>query len=123
MLNDLEEQMAEFEAAHRKIVHEILKWYVLVCHTSVIAFLDGHRTIPQLLIQAAPRLREYFGESTVFSLRVVVDEYGWQMLYAEVIWPGKVGDLVTALDRFEDEWWIPNSSAAYGSLTFTYELV
>jgi hypothetical protein len=123
ILSGLEQQMAEFEADHQEIIGEVQKLYVMSNDSSVIAFLDGHRTIPQLLIQAAPRLQEHFGESTVFSLRAVIDEYGWQTLYAVIVWPGKVDDVVMALDRFEDEWWIANSTPASGSLTFTYELV
>lgn len=122
-LNNYEDQMAEFESDHRNIIHEVLKLYVLSNDEAVKEFLDGHRTIPQLLIQAAPRLQEHFGEATVFSLRVVVDEHDWQTIYAVVIWPGKAEDVVTALDEFEENWWIQNSNPASGDLTFTYELV
>jgi hypothetical protein len=121
-LRDIERQMAAFEADHRAFVNEIRKNYVLPKDSSVADFLDAHRTIPALLMQAVPHLREFFG-TTVFALRASSDEYGWQTLYADAMWPGDAHDAVVAIDRFEDAWWIANSDAASGSLTFTYRLV
>src|SRR5271170_3104226 len=119
ILRDLERQMAGFDADHRALVNEIRKSYVLPKDSSVADFLDAHRTIPALLIQAVPHLREFLG-NTVFALRAASDEYGWEALYADALWPGDAHDAAVAIDRFEDAWWIANSHAASGSLTFTY---
>jgi hypothetical protein len=121
-LRDVERQMAAFDADHRALVDEIRKSYVLPKDSSVTEFLDAHRTIPALLIRAVPHLREYFG-NTVFALRATSDEYGWQSLYADAIWPGDAHDAVVAIDQFEDAWWIANSHEGLGNLTFTYRLV
>jgi hypothetical protein len=122
LFEDLERQMAAFVVGHEATLDEVRKRYVLPSDSSVTDFLKGHRTLPQLLLQAVPYLSQYFG-NVAFSLRAVSDEYGWQTLYAVAMWPGKAHDAVVALDQFEDGWWIANSRIASGSLNFTYELV
>ncbi|MBB5057738.1 hypothetical protein HDF16_002444 [Granulicella aggregans] len=123
VFNNLETQMAKFEADNQASILEVLEQYVISDDQQVMQFLREHLTLPELLIQAAPRLREYFGDTTVFSLRTVVDEHDWKTLYAVVIWPGKARDVVTALDSFDEDWWIRRSNLAAGNLTFTYELI
>ena len=123
IFNDFEQQMAQFEVDHQAILAEVQKSYVLPEDSPVRGFFKSHRTIPQLLTQAAPRLKEYFGVGTVFTLRATVDEYGSQTLYAVVKWPGDVRAVRAALENFDEHWWIANSRQAAGDLTFTYELV
>lgn len=123
IFHDFEQQMAQFEANHQAVLTEVQKSYVIPKDSPVRDFFKSHRTIPQLLTQAAPRLKEYFGVGTVFSLRTQVDEYGSQTLYAVVRWPGDVHAVRAALENFDDHWWIANSRQAAGDLTFTYELV
>ena len=115
--------MARFEADHQEIVAQVRRSYVLPNDASVAEFFRSHRTIPQLLVLAAPHLLEYFGAGTVLTLRATIDEYGSQTLYAVVMWPGAVRDVRDALANFDDHWWIANSRQAGGDLTFTYELV
>lgn len=122
ILAKLEDQMVSFESEHRSAVAELARNYIFSQETSVEEFLRSHRTLPQLLVAALPYLRQQFG-SIVFSLRTVSDEYGWQTMFVDALWPGLAADALAALDRFEDEWWIANSSAAAGCLNFTYRLV
>jgi hypothetical protein len=61
------------------MVTEVARNYVMPRDNSVQAFLNSHRVLPQLLLQALPRLRHRFGD-TVFALRATSDEYGWQNL-------------------------------------------
>lgn len=119
----LEKQMAEFAAEHVAGLNDLRKHFVLPADLSVLNFLSGHRIIPQMLLQAAPHLRNYFGARAVFNLRAPIDESGSQTLYAVVMWPGNVRDVRQALARFDDAWWIANSRRASGYLAFTYELV
>jgi hypothetical protein len=123
ILRDLERQMAAFEADHEAALTEVRKQYVLPVDSSVVKFLREHRTIPQLLVLAAPQLKLHFGAATVFTLRAPIDESGSRTLYAVAMWPGSVGDAKAALDKFDDTWWIANSREALGNLYFTYELV
>ncbi|MBW4038094.1 MAG: hypothetical protein HIU91_04315 [Acidobacteria bacterium] len=122
ILAKLEDQMESFEREHRSTVAELAQNYIFAQETSVEEFLRSHRILPQLLMAALPYLRQQFG-SIVFSLRAVSDDYGWQTMFVDALWPGQAADALAAIDRFEDEWWIANSSAATGSLNFTYRLV
>jgi hypothetical protein len=119
----LEQQMAQFEADHEAAVTELQRSYVFLNDREIRRFLKSHRTAPQLLIEAAPHLRQYFGAGTVFNLRATIDEFGAQTLYAVILWPGDVRDARTSLDHFDEQWWIANSRQASGDITFTYELV
>jgi hypothetical protein len=122
IFNDLERQMACYEADRHALVTEVARNYMMPRDNSVQAFLNSHRVLSQLLLQALPRLRHRFGD-TVFALRTTSDEYGWQNLCVDALWRGDAADAYTALDRFEDDWWVDNSHLAAGHLTFTYRLV
>ncbi|MGA2425167.1 MAG: hypothetical protein ABSG07_14285 [Terriglobales bacterium] len=119
----IEQQMARFEADHEAAVAELQRCYVFLNDQAIRGFFKSHRTAPQLLLEAVPHLRQDFGAGTVFDLRAMTDEYGAQTLYAVAMWPGSVRDVRIALDHFDEQWWIANSHQASGDLTFTYELV
>jgi hypothetical protein len=91
--------------------------------SSVADFFTSHRTIPAILLQSLPHLREHFGSDAIFRLRAPLDDSGTQTLYSVVMWTGSVQEVRNALERFDDGWWIPNSRQALGYLTFTYELI
>jgi hypothetical protein len=121
--DDLERQMARHEEDHKSAVAAVCSAYVMPRDGSVQDFLNSHRVLPQLLLQAFPRLRSVFGELAVLSLRATSDEYGWQTLFVDVLWPEDATTAYAALDRFEDDWWVANCNLAAGRLNFTYRLV
>lgn len=121
--DQIEQQMAQFEADHEAVVTELQRSYVFLNDQAIRSFFKSHRTAPQLLIEAAPHLRRTFGAGTIFNLRAMIDEYGAQTLYVVAVWPGDVRDVRIALERFDEQWWIANSRQASGDITFTYELV
>jgi hypothetical protein len=123
IFEDLEKQMAEFAAEHAAALNEVRRYFVLPADSSVSTFLSGHRTIPQMLLEAAAHLRACFGAGAVFNLRAPIDESGSQTLYVVAMWPGNVRDVRRALATFDDAWWIAHSRRASGYLAFTYELV
>jgi hypothetical protein len=115
--------MADFATQHEAVMDHVRKYYVLPADGSVRAFLTEHRAISQLLLEAAPRLRSAFGGNAAFALRAPLDEAGSRTLYGAVMWPGTLRDAVTALARFDNDWWLARAGQAAGYLTFTYELV
>jgi hypothetical protein len=118
-----EEQLTGIaEPEHQAAIGEVAKLYRTPKDASVATFLRENSTIPQLLLQAAPRLKKYFGDAAL-TLRAPVDEDGSQTLYAVVLWPGDVTEVRQALDKFDDNWWLAKSGPDAGSLSFTYELV
>ena len=123
MFEDLERQMLAFQIEHEAALKDVRRFFVLPPDASVLTFLNEHRTIPQVLLEAATHLRASFTATTIFNLRVPIDESGSRALYAVVVWPGAVRDVRAALDRFDEAWWISHSRQTAGYLAFTYELV
>jgi hypothetical protein len=123
VLEGLEKQMAEFAAQHEALLGEVRKHYVLPADSSVLNFLTEHRAIPQILLDAVPKLKACFGANAVFNLRAPIDESGSRILYAAAVWQGKSQDVRDALAKFDKDWWMARAGQAAGYLTFTYELV
>lgn len=115
--------MAQFEAQYEATLRELARYYVMPDDCSVQSFLRSHRTIPQLLAEAASHLKQCFGSDTIFALRAPSDESGSQTLRGIVMWPGDVNEVRTLLGRFDDDWWIAHSGEASGYLSFNFELV
>jgi hypothetical protein len=115
--------MAAFAAQHEAVLVDVRKHYVLSADAAVKDFLAEHRAIPQILLEAAPQLKRYFGSNAVLNLRAPIDEAGSRTLYAAVMWPGELRDVREALERFDKDWWMARAGQAAGYLTFTYELV
>ena len=122
-LADLEKQMADFALQYEAAVVEVRRNFVVPAEASVTTFLTEHRTIVQILLEAATELRKYFGAETIFNLRAPIDESGSRTLYAVAMWPGEVRDVREALANFDNTWWLAHARNASGHLTFTYELV
>jgi hypothetical protein len=115
--------MEEYASQYQAVLEELRKYYVLRTDSSIRDFLNSHRTIPQILLEAAPQLRAFFGANAVFTLRASIDEAGSRTLYAVVMWPGATQDARNVLATFDNQWWIARAGQASGHLTFTYELV
>jgi hypothetical protein len=118
-----EKQMAEFAAQYEAVLNDVRKHYVLPADTSVRDFMTEHRAIPQILLEAMPQLKAYFGGNAVFNLRAPIDEAGSRTLYAVAMWSGELRDVREALAKFDNDWWMARAGQAAGYLTFTYELV
>jgi hypothetical protein len=121
-LAGLETEMERYEDEHRNLIRTIRTLYVLQDDESVSEYLQRHRTIPPVLVEAERHLRQFFKDS-VLSLRASADEQGWDMLYAIIQWPGEPEDALRSLNAFDDAWWLANSYPAGSGLTFTYRLV
>ncbi len=122
IINGFEEAMSQHKREADAALDSIRKIFTMPDDPSVTTYLHEHRAIPQILLEAAPHLREHFGNA-VFTLRAPIDDSGSQTLYAVVMWHGPVDDVGDALDRFDEVWWIHNARRASSYLTFTYELV
>jgi hypothetical protein len=123
LLEDYEREMLVFQAETEAVLNNVRRCFVMPQDSSVVTFLQDHKTIPQILLEAIDRLRASFGIDTLFALKVLTEEGGPRMLYGVAMWPGSVEDARRALANFDDTWWIAHSRQASGHLTFTYELV
>ena len=115
--------MAIFQAQHYAAVEDVRRAFAIPHDESVIKFLDGHRTIPQLLIESVTALKASFGEATIFNLRTRLDEAGSEILYAVAMSAGTSRSAYDALTAFDESWWLRHVNQASGNLVFTYELV
>ena len=117
------DQMTIFAAEDQALVQDLRKHFQMPADSSVTEFLNEHRSILQLLMEAPEHLKDCFGPSTVFNLRAELDESGSRTLYATAMWSGKLQDVRGALDKFDSRWWMSHAGQVGGYLTFTYELV
>jgi hypothetical protein len=84
-------------------------------------FLSDHQSATSLLINALPQLQRWFGHDVPFVLETTREENEQPILYAVAVWRGPVRAAVSALEHFDESWWLDQPSQAL-PLTFTYEL-
>jgi hypothetical protein len=101
-------------------IGELKTKYIFRNESAITQFILGHRATTGVLFNALPELKNSFGEDMVFHLEAVRDEDESTSLYAIVAWRGLVEGAESALEDFDERWWL-NQSAQPG-LTFTYEL-
>jgi hypothetical protein len=123
IIDNLECEMARYNDSHNATILEVGRQYMMPRDNSVRDFLNSHRILPQLLLDAFPFLQGTFPHTAVFALRTTSDEYGWRRLFVDALWPGDAADAYAAIDRFEDDWWVSHCHMASGCLNFTYRLV
>jgi hypothetical protein len=117
----LEDQMERFGQAQVDAVRQIEAFYTIRNGAEVKEFLESHKLVTQVLAEAIDHLKKHF-EGCMFSLRLKTDEYDDQMLYAAAAWKKEPKKVVSALNAFDDEWWLANSYPAGRHLSFTYDL-
>ncbi len=105
------------------VLDVVRKHYLLPADDSVLSYLTHYPSTLQVLAEAAPRLKQYFGGAAIFRLKAPVDEAGIRTLYVVVVWPDEIGAVRRALDKFDDEWWLIHSRQTAEYVVFTYELV
>jgi hypothetical protein len=112
-----------WETGNRQLeaeISELKTKYVFRNESAIVQFILGHRAAAAALLNALPALKESFGEDVVFNLEAVSDDDESTSLYAIVVWRGRTEGAESALEDFDERWWL-NQSAQAG-LIFTYEL-
>lgn len=97
--------------------------YVLDDRSAVCAFLNRHRIVKDLLIEAQVPLNTSFNHLTVKKLMLVEDEEGFVTLFCIILFPGGVEEARRALHTFDDSWWLIRSEKARGLLNFDFDLI
>lgn len=120
--DEIEARISDAFDRRQFAVNEVRKSFVFREDSAITLFLSSHRTIPHLLIESLPHLTEFFGNNTVFALKILTEEDGAREMYAVVMWPHPAREAMKALDGFMENWWIERSGAGSGLLHFTYEL-
>lgn len=101
-------------------IAELKRKYVFSHENAIGEFLLGHRTVTTVLLTAHRHLTESFGADVIFKLEALSYEDEPTYLYAAAIWKGSVEDAESALEAFDERWWLDQSAPA--GLIFTYEL-
>lgn len=112
-----------WETGNRRLeaqIGELKAKYVFRNESAVTQFILGHRATATVLLNALPELKRCFGEDVVFTLESVSDDDEATSLYAIVVWRGATERAESALEEFDERWWLNQSSQP--GLTFTYEL-
>ena len=112
-----------FQASHKQLradADQLTKKYIFRNGDAITHFFSMHRTAAAVVSCAWPELRRSFGEDAVFSLEAVAGDDDSTSLYVVVIWRGSAQDAESALENFDERWWL--NQPYQSGLTFTYEL-
>lgn len=88
----------------------------------VIRFLESNSFLIDLLEEAAPKIREYFGADTEVLLELCKDPEGHEV-FARIITKLEPKEALAILDCFDDEWWLDVSPRAKRALNFALRYV
>ena len=123
VLNEYERQMTQFAVEEEEDLKRLRKEYVLVSGPSVEVFLRSHRSLIEILLDAAAQIRARFGADIVLQLRLSGEEGEVpNLVYGVIQWSGSLDTARAALDAFDESWWIENVRRASGRIVFDYEL-
>ena len=124
VLNGYERQMTQFAVEEEEDLKGLRKEYVLIGGPSVEVFLRSHRSLIEVLLDAATQIRASFGADIVLQLRLSGEEGEVpNLVYGVIQWSGSLETARAALDAFDESWWIENVRRASGRIVFDYELV
>jgi hypothetical protein len=123
IFEDLERQMAEQEADFATTLSNLIKHFIFNNPEPITAFLKTHRALAPILLESAPYLAGCFGPDASFALEIMSDEGPPTAIYALVLWRGDRAAARTALQRFDEHWWMNNLKKAAGRIVFDYELL
>jgi len=112
----------QFALVRKREIEDLQKAYVFEEDRLVREFVGAHRSVPQLLLEAVPVLKSFFGDTAVLQLRVISDESGIGTIYGIVLWRDAAEAARSALRKFDESWWIVASEKASGRVMFDYLL-
>jgi hypothetical protein len=118
-----EAQMTEHTEEFRRILKDLQRQFIVNDPQSVEAFLKSHRASASTLIESVPYLAESFGPNTPLALEIMAEDGPPTTIYALAIWRDDRIEARSALQRFDETWWLKNLKKAGGRIVFDYELV
>lgn len=96
--------------------------YVLENGPILRSFLRARPTAIALLFEAAPYIKDSFGQECVKAIRLVTDGLEGASVFGIVFWPGPTERAREALANFDQRWWLRNCNRAGGAVNFNIEL-
>lgn len=104
------------------LIERLQKDYVFENRARVCSYLENRPSLPQILLEAIPHLKECFGATPTPQLQLPFEDETPQTIYGIVPWMGSVSEARAALRRFDDSWWRDGSKKASGRIVFDYKL-
>jgi hypothetical protein len=118
-----ETQMADFFQICKEQFEVLRTNYVFDPADGVRSFLEGHRAVSEVLMEAVTELRRCFGSNAILQLQLLDNEGTSAAIYGIVLWQGDLQSARAALQTFDETWWIESSRRAAGRIVFDYQLV
>jgi hypothetical protein len=122
IFGNLEQQIADHDVEFNGVIRDLRKTFIFTDSAAVEAFIRYHRALGAILLEAAPALRQYFGQDAQLSLDVPSEDGVPRTINAVILWRSDRTEARTALRRFDDNWLMPNLKKAGGRIVFDFEL-
>lgn len=117
-------QDAQWQSLRNNVFYRLEALYTFRERVKVKSFLERNFFLTPLLLQASDRIREFFGSSTVaLEVSTDPDDGNYQELWARIQTNGAPADALSALTRFDDEWWLDASASSQNLLNIKLEYV
>jgi hypothetical protein len=117
-------QDAQWQSLRNNVFHRLEGLYTFRERAKVKSFLERNSFLTPLLLQANDKIREFFGSSTVaLEVSTDPDDGNYQELWARIQTNSAPADALSALTRFDDEWWLDASASSQNLLKIKLEYV
>jgi hypothetical protein len=119
------EQEASTELAHVAAMQQIEKWYQFSGAKEVKNYLNQHRELVPVLIEAFSALQRIFGPNPTVVLEAITDpELEWLVqLHGNIVTSLLPQDALTQLDKFDSEWFFSQYDRIGNNLNFNLHFV
>ena len=114
------EPEASTEFAHVAAMQQIQKWYQFSAAKEVSSYLNQHRELVPVLIEAFSALQRIFGPNPTVVLEIIADpELEWLVqLHGNIVTSLLPQDALTQLDQFDSEWFFNQYDRIGNGLNF-----
>lgn len=120
-LADLERQMNEHGKEFDAAIETLRAMYMFSDHDEIDRYLRSNRTVAPVLIEAFPYMVRAFNGSPML-LDVTNDEGPAETINALALWWGRREEARSALQSFDDLWWLDNIRKGGGKIVFDYQI-
>jgi hypothetical protein len=106
-------------------LNHVFDLYSLRDRSQVSGYLEAHREVIPVLVEAYGRIQSRFGSGTPVVLRVISEPGNRQSseLFALISTSFPVDQALEAMRRFDEEWWLNVPEQQTGALNFDVEFV
>lgn len=123
IFRDMEHQIPSAETEFKDSLDIVKRRFIFSNTEAVEDFLETHRGLASVLLEAAPYMAKAFGEETPLALEIMPEDGLPRVIYALAMWRGEPAKSRKALNSFDELWLMRNLKKAAGRIVFDYELI